>query len=58
LFSADHKFIKAILKHKFPFISLFQPEIDRLKSKKILPIVRNVYGEKTAKILSEGRKFK
>ena len=52
LYSADHKFIKAILKQKFPFVSLFQTEMDKLRCNKSLQVVRNVYGEKTAKLLA------
>jgi hypothetical protein len=57
MYSADHKFIKAILKQKFPFGSLFIKEFDRLRSKKTILVVRNVYGEKTAKLLMSKENF-
>lgn len=52
LYSADHKFIKAILKQKFPFCqTLFQQELDKLRSKKSQQVVRSVYGDDTLKQL-------
>lgn len=55
-YSADHKFIKAILKLKFPFAQhLFAPELDLLK-RRYLQVVKNVYGEKTATSLKNGSK--
>jgi hypothetical protein len=58
LYSADHKFIKAILKHKFPFIELFKSELRRLRNKKNLEIIKNVYGEKTALLLDNSKDYK
>lgn len=41
LYSADHKFLKAILKQKFPFCSLFSKEIRRLiKPNKYKEVIR------------------
>lgn len=49
LYSADHKFLKAILKQKFPFCSLFAKEIQRLRKPKFKEIIKQVYSESTAK---------
>jgi hypothetical protein len=53
--SADHKFIKAILKHKFPFSSeLFGKEIARLNKKtKNKDVIRKVYGDKTVNLMEK-----
>jgi len=57
MYSADHKFIKTILKQKFPFGSLFSKEFEKLKSKKTYQVVRNVYGDKTAQLLAKGSDY-
>jgi hypothetical protein len=49
LYSADHKFIKALFKYRFPFVPhLFSKVIEQVKSKHY-DSVRVVYGEKAAK---------
>lgn len=48
LYSADHKFLKALFKNKFPFVQhLFKKDIDAVK-KKCSAIIKEVYGEKAA----------
>jgi hypothetical protein len=47
-YSADHKFLKAIIKGKFPFAHhLFPAELDLLR-RRHLQVIKNIYGEKTA----------
>jgi hypothetical protein len=48
LYSADHKFLKAVFKNKFTFVQhLFKQDIDKVRLKHSFTI-RQVYGDKAA----------